>query len=559
MALRVLILGGYGTFGGRLAKLLADEPGLTLIIAGRSLVKAAQFCATLQGRASFEPARLDRDEDLAATLVSLKSDIVVDASGPFQAYGADPYRVVKACIAAGAHYLDLADGTAFVTGISQLDAEARARNVAAISGASSLPALSFAVARALADGMTSVKRFSAGIAPSPYATMGRSVIDAIASYAGKPVVRWRDGEKTTGVAMIEARRYTIAPPAALPLKSRRFALVGVPDLTLAKEIFPDLQSSWVGAGTEPVLWQRGLSALAWLVRLRLLPSLRLFAALFHWVREHWRWGEDRGGMFVSLSGRDRDGDHLKRAWNLIADGDTGLFVPAMAAAVVVKRLLSGETLRAGARPAASDFTLPEFDALFARLGIRTGILTTRESDSACLYRRIFGEAYATLPQAIQDLHDGRKVWRARGKAEITRGRSPLAYLLALIIGFPEAGRDVPVTVIFEAKNGVEKWTRDFGGKRFSSVEALGHGRDAHLMCERFGPLNFAYALVLDGEKMRLIIRRWTAFGIAMPMALAPRGETYESVEDGKFRFHVEIALPIVGLVVRYRGWLVRDS
>ncbi len=35
-ALKVLILGGYGTFGGRLARLLADEDRLTLIIAGRS-------------------------------------------------------------------------------------------------------------------------------------------------------------------------------------------------------------------------------------------------------------------------------------------------------------------------------------------------------------------------------------------------------------------------------------------------------------------------------------------------------------------------------------------
>jgi uncharacterized protein YbjT (DUF2867 family) len=36
MAERILILGGYGTFGGRLAQLLAGEEGLTLVVAGRS-------------------------------------------------------------------------------------------------------------------------------------------------------------------------------------------------------------------------------------------------------------------------------------------------------------------------------------------------------------------------------------------------------------------------------------------------------------------------------------------------------------------------------------------
>jgi NAD(P)-dependent dehydrogenase (short-subunit alcohol dehydrogenase family) len=45
--LKILILGGYGTFGGRLAQLLADEARLTVVIAGRSRAKAEAFCAGL--------------------------------------------------------------------------------------------------------------------------------------------------------------------------------------------------------------------------------------------------------------------------------------------------------------------------------------------------------------------------------------------------------------------------------------------------------------------------------------------------------------------------------
>ena len=44
---KVLVLGGYGTFGGRLVQLLADEARLTLIVAGRSQAKADEFCAKL--------------------------------------------------------------------------------------------------------------------------------------------------------------------------------------------------------------------------------------------------------------------------------------------------------------------------------------------------------------------------------------------------------------------------------------------------------------------------------------------------------------------------------
>jgi short subunit dehydrogenase-like uncharacterized protein len=103
---RILILGGYGTFGGRLAQLLADEPRLTLIIAGRARDKAEAFCARLAARAQLEPLAFDRDGDVERTLGAAKPDLVVDASGPFQNYAGDPYRLVRACLALGIDYLD---------------------------------------------------------------------------------------------------------------------------------------------------------------------------------------------------------------------------------------------------------------------------------------------------------------------------------------------------------------------------------------------------------------------------------------------------------------------
>jgi nucleoside-diphosphate-sugar epimerase len=65
---RILILGGYGMFGGRLARLLADEPGLALIIAGRSLDKARAFAATLPAGAARVALAFDREGDLPAQL-----------------------------------------------------------------------------------------------------------------------------------------------------------------------------------------------------------------------------------------------------------------------------------------------------------------------------------------------------------------------------------------------------------------------------------------------------------------------------------------------------------
>ena len=114
---------------------------------------------------------------------------------------------------------------------------------------------------------------------------------------------------------------------------------------------------------------------------------------------------------------------------------------------------------------------------------------------------------------------------------------------------------MPVRVHFKAVDGSEIWTRDFAGKRFSSRQFKGRGRWDGILCERFGPFVFAMALPVDGDRMNLVLRGWSAFGIPLPMFLCPRSNSYETVRDGYFRFHVEIKLPLIGLIVRYRGWL----
>jgi len=108
--MKILILGGYGTFGGRLAHLLADDERLTLLIAGRSKQKAEAFCNQLSSKANTFPLFFDRDGDVASQLREIAPTLVVDATGPFQIYGEDPYRVIKACIANDIDYVDLADG-----------------------------------------------------------------------------------------------------------------------------------------------------------------------------------------------------------------------------------------------------------------------------------------------------------------------------------------------------------------------------------------------------------------------------------------------------------------
>ena len=154
------------------------------------------------------------------------------------------------------------------------------------------------------------------------------------------------------------------------------------------------------------------------------------------------------------------------------------------------------------------------------------------------------------------MHDLDAELTAEGRAEVERGNGWLARVAAFVVGFPRAGKDIPVTVSFRVRDRREHWQRTFAGRSFASTQEQGRGRFDRLICERFGLINIGMALVVEENRMRLVVRRWSCCGIPLPLALAPHGNSYELVRDGRFHFHVEIGHPLTGLIVGYRGWLV---
>jgi uncharacterized protein DUF4166 len=294
-----------------------------------------------------------------------------------------------------------------------------------------------------------------------------------------------------------------------------------------------------------------------LVRLRLARSLSALAPLIYGAMGTLAWGEHRGGMFVAVEGIGPGGERTERSWHLVAEAEDGPMIPSMAAAAIIARCLDGRSPPPGARVAATDLELADYEPLFAVRRIVTGTREETPSTSRLpLYRRLLGEAWDRLPPQLRTMHDLEGELVAEGVATVERGTSMLARLVAGVIGFPKAGTDVPVSVAFGLRNGREYWRRTFEDRSFLSIQEEVRGRFARLLCERFGPIKLGMALVLDGERMRLVVRRWSMLGIPMPLWLAPRSNAYEFVQDGRFRFHVEISLPVAGLIVRYRGWLV---
>jgi saccharopine dehydrogenase-like NADP-dependent oxidoreductase len=206
MIQRVLIIGCYGYFGRFIAKSLAKESNIQLVIAGRSLDKAKAMRDEIESHHSIEAVSLDITQNFPESLAIINPDIVIHTSGPFQH---QPYDVAKACIAQSTHYVDLADGREFVAGITDLHNRAKEKGVLLISGASSVPCLTSALMDHYEKEFTTLESLDYGITTAQKTTRGLATTAAILGYTGKAFTTIVEGKvrKVFGWQGLRVRQY----------------------------------------------------------------------------------------------------------------------------------------------------------------------------------------------------------------------------------------------------------------------------------------------------------------------------------------------------------------
>ncbi|MEW4447800.1 saccharopine dehydrogenase NADP-binding domain-containing protein [Qipengyuania sp. JC766] len=360
MTLRVAILGGYGNFGGYIARALASDPVIELVVCGRDGAKASSFASELRAA---NPARgaVDDIAEPDAALAAIAPDLVIHAVGPFQ--GQD-YTVARAAITCGAHYCDLADARSFVAGIGELDEEARQAGVFAIAGASSVPCLTAAYLDRAAETMT-IEDVDYGISAAQQTNRGLGTAAAILSYVGKPFTMLRDGamRRVWGWQGIHSHAYP-------EIGRRWFGYCDIPDLDLFPQRYPELRSMRFAAGHEiaPLHW--GTWLLSWGVRSGILPGLERWAGTL--LRASFLFdplGSDRSGFHLFVRGRDSVGRAVERRHWLIARQGHGPNIPCMPAILIARKLAAGEDIAPGARPCLDLITLDEYLAALEGLDI----------------------------------------------------------------------------------------------------------------------------------------------------------------------------------------------
>ncbi len=363
--IRVLLIGATGVFGSRLAKLISQESGIALILAGRTEAALKKLQSEIS--ATTEIALIDREQITAYNLTALHCDLVIDAAGPFFAGNT---RVIEAAIEAGIHYVDLADGRAFVRDVVKFNQPALAKNIAVIVGASTIPALSHAVIDALTHGWLQYDHLTVGIFPGNRAPRGLAVVQSILQYVGKPVRVFRQG------AWQHVYGWGLTHRVKVPYVGKRWASVcDTPDQDLLVSRYRPTSSAEFFAGMELSLMHLGLALLSLPVRWGWLNNLSPFAQALLWAaKKLLPFGSDKGGMTIDIDGLDANGQPQHLAWALSADANRGPNVPTLSAFILVKQLRDGNLHFRGAGACVGMISLHEFEQAFSQLGLKT---TTR--------------------------------------------------------------------------------------------------------------------------------------------------------------------------------------
>lgn len=238
MAYRILVLGGYGNFGGEISTALARADGINVIVAGRSKQKIVVFVKDIKQRYGADVHGIVLDisqKDLPEKLADSGAQLVIHSSGPFQGQN---YDVAEACIESGLNYIDLADGRGFVNGFEELDARASANNVLSITGASTVPGLSSAVINEFLPEFGELKEVEYGIAPGNRADRGEATVKAILGYTGRPFKRLENGKWEEAYGWQGIHRHMFPGP----IGKRWQANCDIPDLELFPDHYPGLKT-----------------------------------------------------------------------------------------------------------------------------------------------------------------------------------------------------------------------------------------------------------------------------------------------------------------------------
>ena len=348
---KIVILGGYGTFGGLISEQLVSSANV--VIAGRDRERGQKYADSI--RANYVLCNAKDKKSLQKAVSG--AYIVINASGPFLPKN---YSIPQTCIEENCNYIDLADDREYVKEFNQLDELAKEGEVFACTGASTTPAVTSALVSELSSqfrDMHSIKIYlSAGNKNKP----GISTFESILSYAGTPIHVRNHGQWENFVGW-GSTEYIDFPA---PVGKRFVQLCNVPDLELFPKLF-GADDVIFKAGVELPIFNLGLSVLAQVKRRMPQINLPVLAVLLVKISRLFKnFGSFSGGVMAKLE--DQHGNRKSLA---LVTSQNGPRIPTSPSVILARKLLRDGPPAYGAFPCVGFISLDELRNYLEPFGI----------------------------------------------------------------------------------------------------------------------------------------------------------------------------------------------
>lgn len=184
----IWILGATGKGGRAIASELIGTTTADVVLVGRDHDRLTAAAASLGGQSRTLVAA--GSNELATRIATDRPTVVVNTIGPF---GETSTPLARACVAAGSHYVDLANELPPVQQLLDMDADARRADVTLVTGAGFGVLATEALVLELANGQPAAARATVAAMPTVDglgSAVLASVVDAVA-YGGR---RYRGGQ-----------------------------------------------------------------------------------------------------------------------------------------------------------------------------------------------------------------------------------------------------------------------------------------------------------------------------------------------------------------------------
>ncbi|MFC4763376.1 DUF4166 domain-containing protein [Dyella koreensis] len=171
-----------------------------------------------------------------------------------------------------------------------------------------------------------------------------------------------------------------------------------------------------------------------------------------------------------------------------------------------------------------------------------------------LFPALIGAAdWRHLAPAVRRMHGDTPSLHAKGVAKVEGANHWPARILRRVLGLPEPGEDQPLALTIERDGPSEIWTRHFKhGRMRSTLERTADGTNLR---EQLGPMALYFTLRRDGEAIDWQLQQGRLLGLPVPRALLGKVLSRSTAGQGRYVFHIDARLPLLGQLIAYRGWL----